>query len=100
MLCTLIIATRLPKHVLLFNIIYKQLVQKLSLGPLYLKRAIPLGRFCSTVNNLVTMVHEQSKPISLSLLLTVNNLVVMVTMEHKQSKPTVEQGSPNNSEHQ
>jgi hypothetical protein len=25
---------------------------------------------------------------------TVNNLVAMVTMEHKKSKPTAEQGSP------
>jgi hypothetical protein len=25
----------------------------------------------------------------------VNNLIAMVTMEHKKSKPTVEQGSPN-----
>jgi hypothetical protein len=32
--------------------------------------------------------------------LTKNNLVAMVTMEHKQSKPTAEQGSPNNVEHQ
>jgi hypothetical protein len=30
----------------------------------------------------------------------VNNLVAMVTMEHKQSKPTVYQGSPNNFERQ
>jgi hypothetical protein len=30
--------------------------------------------------------------------LTVNNLVAMFTMEHKQSKPTAEQGSPNNFE--
>jgi hypothetical protein len=30
----------------------------------------------------------------------VNNLVAMVTMENKQSKPTVEQGSPNNFEPQ
>jgi hypothetical protein len=32
--------------------------------------------------------------------LTVNNLAAMVNMEHKHSKPTVEQGSPNNIEHQ
>jgi hypothetical protein len=32
--------------------------------------------------------------------LTVNNLVAMFTMEHKQSKRTAEQGSPNNVEHQ
>jgi hypothetical protein len=31
---------------------------------------------------------------------TVNNLVAMVTMEHKQSKLTAEQGSPNNFEPQ
>jgi hypothetical protein len=30
----------------------------------------------------------------------VNNLVAVVTMEHKQSKPTSEQGSPNNFEPQ
>jgi hypothetical protein len=30
---------------------------------------------------------------------TASNLVAMVTMEHKQSKPTAEQGSPNNFEH-
>jgi hypothetical protein len=27
--------------------------------------------------------------------LTVNNLVAIFTMEHKQSKPTAKQGSPN-----
>jgi hypothetical protein len=32
--------------------------------------------------------------------LTVNNLVAMVTVEHKQSKHTAEQGSPNKSEPQ
>jgi hypothetical protein len=32
--------------------------------------------------------------------LTVNNLVTMVTMQHKQSKPTADQGSPNKVEHQ
>jgi hypothetical protein len=32
--------------------------------------------------------------------LTVNNLVIMVTMKHKQSKPTAEQASSNNAEHQ
>jgi hypothetical protein len=49
------------------------------------------------------MVHKQSKPTwlpRLSLLPTVNNLVAIVTVEHKQSKPTVEQGTPNKSEPQ
>jgi hypothetical protein len=32
--------------------------------------------------------------------LTGNNLVAMVTMKHKQSKPTAEQSSPNNFEPQ
>jgi hypothetical protein len=32
--------------------------------------------------------------------LTLNNLVTVVTMEHKQTKPTAEQGSPNNVDHQ
>jgi hypothetical protein len=31
---------------------------------------------------------------------TVNDLVVMVSLEHKQSKPTAEQGSPNKFESQ
>jgi hypothetical protein len=30
----------------------------------------------------------------------VNNLVAMITMEHKQSKPTAEQGSPHDLEPQ
>jgi hypothetical protein len=49
------------------------------------------------------MQHKQSKPTWLpwlSLLPTVKNLVVVVTMEYKQSKPTVEQGSPENFEPQ
>jgi hypothetical protein len=51
------------------------------------------------LNNLVAKVHKQSKPTWLlwfPLLRTVNNLVAMVIMEHKQSKPTAEQGSRNN----
>jgi hypothetical protein len=49
------------------------------------------------------MVYKQSKPTWLqwlSLLPTANNFVAMVTMEHKESKPTAEQGSPNNFEPQ
>jgi hypothetical protein len=46
----------------------------LSIDPLYLKPAMPLGRYCSTVNSLLTMV-------------------ALVTMVHKQSKPIAEQGS-------
>jgi hypothetical protein len=30
-------------------------VQKISIDPLYVKPAMPLGHFCSTVNNLVTI---------------------------------------------
>jgi hypothetical protein len=36
--------------------------------------------------------------INLTKFTVVKNLVAMVTMEHKQSKPTVLQGSPNNFE--
>jgi hypothetical protein len=38
--------------------------------------------------------------LNLAKFTAVNNLVAMVTMEHKQSKPTVYQGSPNNFEPQ
>jgi hypothetical protein len=34
--------------------------------------------------------------LNLTQFTAINNLVAMVTMEHKQSTPTVEQGSPNN----
>jgi hypothetical protein len=83
-------------------------VQKISIDPLYLKPAAPLGRFCPeannlftivtwlpSVNNLVAMVHKQSKPTWLPLLSMVNNLVARVVMEHKQST-IVKQGSPHN----
>jgi hypothetical protein len=43
------------------------------------------------------MVHKQSRSTWFPLLPTVNNLVAM---EHKQSKPIVEQGSPNKFEPQ
>jgi hypothetical protein len=36
----------------------------------------------------------------ISLHSKVNNMVVMVTMEHKQSKPNIKQGSSNNFESQ
>jgi hypothetical protein len=36
--------------------IEKQVVQKISTDPLYIKLAMPLGRFCPKVNNFVTMV--------------------------------------------
>jgi hypothetical protein len=41
-----------------------EVVQKISIDPLYLEPATPLGRFCPKVNSLVTiaMVHKQSKP--------------------------------------
>jgi hypothetical protein len=51
------------------------------------------GRFFPTVNNLVAMVHKQSKSAWLPLLPTVKNLVSVVTIVRIQSKPTVEQGS-------
>jgi hypothetical protein len=57
-----------------FTKIY-QAVQKIFINTLYLNPAMPLDRFCPRVNNLLNMVH-------------------------KQSKPTVEQGSPNNFEPQ
>jgi hypothetical protein len=62
-----------------------QVVQKVFIDPLYLKPARPLGRFCPTVNNLVTMVHKQSKPTWLQwlpFLPTVKKFVAMVTMVH------------------
>jgi hypothetical protein len=59
-----------------------QVVQKLSIDPLYLMPAMFLGRFCPEVDNLVAMVHKQSKLTWLPLLPTVNNLVSIITMEH------------------
>jgi hypothetical protein len=41
----------------------------------------------------LVLLHSLHNPI-------INNLVAMVTVEHKQSKPTAEQGSPNKFEPQ
>jgi hypothetical protein len=39
--------------------------------------------------NLSTLIHSIQFNLNLTEITAVNNLVVMVTMEHKQSKPTV-----------
>jgi hypothetical protein len=48
----------------------------------------------------LTLTSLNSIKLNLTKFTAVNNLVAMVTMEHKQSKPTVYQGSPNNFEPQ
>jgi hypothetical protein len=48
--------------------------QKIFIDPLYLKPAMPLGCFYPTVNNLLTMVHKQSKLTWLPWLPTVKNV--------------------------
>jgi hypothetical protein len=50
--------------------------------------------------NLSKLTLTSSIQLNLTEFTAVNNLVAMVTMEYKQSKPTVEQGSPNNFEAQ
>jgi hypothetical protein len=48
----------------------------------------------------LTLTSFSSILLNLTECTSVNNLVAMVTMVHKQSKPTVSEGSPNNFEPQ
>jgi hypothetical protein len=50
--------------------------------------------------NELALASFNSVKLNLTEFTAVDNLVAMVTMEHKQSKPTVYQGSPNNFEPQ
>jgi hypothetical protein len=85
--------TSLPNFIKIY-----QAVQKILTDPFYLKPAMPLGRFCPTVNHLVITVHStiQTHLVAMVTYRKKN----LVTVVHKQSKPTVKQGSPNNFETQ
>jgi hypothetical protein len=58
-----------------------QVVQKISIHPLYLKPATPLSRF--------SLGCHGTQTIQTHLLPTAKKLVAMVTMVHKQHKTTV-----------